>query len=266
MPTFLSSFLLTLTSLLPLAACTDRQASAPDGSTTESLPTQPSSPSVAQKPDCSPLVRWKAGTVVTDSIVAAYGEHRCFSILPIDDATFKRMRGRSYKEGCTVARNDLRLLHVLHCNEKGETQLGEMVCHHSIASDLLDIFRQLYAARYTVARMVLIDDYEADDERSMTANNSSCFNFRRVAGSKVLSKHSRGLAVDINPLRNPMVKRRADGKLTVSPTAGRRWADRSRPFAQRIDHADLAYRLFTAHGFRWGGNWRSVKDYQHFEK
>lgn len=140
------------------------------------------------------------------------------------------MRGRSYKEGCTVARNDLRLLHVLHRNEKGETQLGEMVCHHSIASDLLDIFRQLYAARYTVARMVLIDDYEADDERSMTANNSSCFNFRRVAGSKVLSKHSRGLAVDINPLRNPMVKRRADGKLTVSPTAGRRWADRSPTF------------------------------------
>jgi hypothetical protein len=29
---------------------------------------------------------------------------------------------------------------------------------------------------------------------------------------------------------------------------------------------DLLYRLFINHGFEWGGNWRSKKDYQHFEK
>jgi len=33
-----------------------------------------------------------------------------------------------------------------------------------------------------------------------------------------------------------------------------------------IDRDDLCNRLFIEHGFRWGGDWRSSKDYQHFEK
>lgn len=33
----------------------------------------------------------------------------------------------------------------------------------------------------------------------------------------------------------------------------------------KIDHDDLAYKLFTEAGFEWGGDWTSLKDYQHFE-
>ena len=33
-----------------------------------------------------------------------------------------------------------------------------------------------------------------------------------------------------------------------------------------IDRNDLCYRLFVKHGFTWGGSWRSLKDYQHFER
>ena len=29
--------------------------------------------------------------------------------------------------------------------------------------------------------------------------------------------------------------------------------------------AETATRLFIKHGFTWGGSWRSMKDYQHFE-
>lgn len=212
------------------------------------------------------LPRWKAGQTVDIQKVEACGVDRWFTAQPIDDATFQRMYGRSYKKDCTVPRSQLRLLHVLHWNEQGQVQMGEMVCHSSIAADLVSIFRALYEAHYPISRMMLVDDYGADDERSMTANNTSCFNFRRVAGTKVLSKHSRGLAVDINPLRNPMVKPMTNGKKKVSPAAGRPYADRSRKFSQRIDHADLCYRLFTAHGFKWGGDWKRSKDYQHFEK
>lgn len=58
--------------------------------------------------------------------------------------------------------------------------------------------------------MVLIDEYDAQDGPSlMRANNSSAFNFRFVAGTGVLSSHSRGMAVDINPLYNPYVRRTA---------------------------------------------------------
>lgn len=63
--------------------------------------------------------------------------------------------------------------------------------------------------------MTLIDNYDADDERSMTANNTSAFCYRTVAGSTKLSTHSRGLAVDINPLYNPYVKSKTDGTLLV---------------------------------------------------
>ena len=141
-----------------------------------------------------------------------------------------------------------------------------MICHKDVAKDLINIFRQLYEAKYPIERMQLIDDYNADDITSMNHNNTTCFNYRAVAGSKKLSNHSMGKAVDINPLYNPYVKRRADGSYKISPEMGRKYADRSRNFKYKIDKDDLAYRLFTKYGFRWGGNYRSLKDYQHFEK
>ena len=42
--------------------------------------------------------------------------------------------------------------------------------------------------------MVLIDEYDAQDGPSIRANNSSAFNFRFIAGTGVLSNHSRGMA------------------------------------------------------------------------
>jgi hypothetical protein len=100
----------------------------------------------------------------------------------------------------------------------------------------------------------------------MTANNTSCFCYRKIAGSPRLSKHSLGLAIDINPLQNPCVKRRKDGTLFIQPQAGRQYANRQKNHPYKITKGDLCYRLFLAHGFSWGGNWRSSKDYQHFEK
>ena len=77
---------------------------------------------------------------------------------------------------------------------------------------------------------------------------------------------SESMAVDLNPLYNPCVKKRPDGSLFVSPEAGCRYADRSASLAYMIQANDLCCRLFKAHGFRWGGDWSSLKDYQHFEK
>lgn len=189
-----------------------------------------------------------------------------FMSVPIPDAVFSRMQGKSFKDDCTVERDQLRYLTVMICDGEGLTARGEMVCNREIAGDLLEIFHDLYKAGYRIERMELIDNFDADDVRSMEANNSSCFNFRRIAGRKKLSRHARGMAVDINPLYNPWVRRRNDGSLNVSPESGRLYADRSRDFRYKIDKSDLAYRLFVAHGFNWGGSWKSSKDYQHFEK
>lgn len=212
------------------------------------------------------LEQWQAGMVVSEAAVKRYGEARCFQILPVSDAVFARMRGKSYKQNCTIARSSLRYLHLLHRNAEGRPQLGEMVCDAAIAADLVAIFRELYQKGYRIERMVLVDEYGADDERSMTANNTTCFNYRTITGSKRLSYHSRGRAVDINPLYNPMVRTHSDGTRSVSPKRGKRYADRSLDFRYKISRTDLCYRLFTARGFRWGGAWKQSKDYQHFEK
>ena len=212
------------------------------------------------------LERWEAGQCVTEESIRAYGADRCFTSEPISDAIFRRIYGKSFKEGCTVPRQELRYLKVLHYNADGKIQLGEMVCHKDISDDLADIFHNLFKVRYPIERMMLIDNYDADDEASMNANNTSCFNFRRIAGTKRLSKHSLGKAIDINPLYNPYVRKRADGTLVVNPKAGKRYANRSLDFNYKITHNDICHKEFVRHGFVWGGSWRTRKDYQHFEK
>lgn len=211
------------------------------------------------------LRTWRAGEKVSAQEVAEYGIGRCFTGSEIDDALFGRIYGKSYKENCTVPRAELRYLRVLHRNLEGEILLGELICNKAICEDLLDIFRTLYEAKYPIERMVLIDEYGAQDGPSMRDNNSSAFNFRFIAGTAKLSNHSRGMAVDINPLYNPYVRVR-DGRTVVDPAEAAPYADRTRDSPYKIDEDDLCCRLFIRRGFTWGGHWKSLKDYQHFEK
>ncbi len=188
-----------------------------------------------------------------------------FRAEPIADTTFMRMQGKSFGDGCTTLRKDLRYLFVPHFDGHGSVRIGEMICNRAIAGDLLEIFRELFDKRYPIERMRLIDDYDGDDERSMADNNTSCFNFRRVGGSRTLSLHARGMAVDINPLYNPMVDQRK-GRYKVSPAEAKPYTDRSASFPYRITSGDACCRAFRARGFSWGGFWRTKKDYQHFQR
>lgn len=183
----------------------------------------------------------------------------------IDEALFQAMYGKSYGRDCTLPRGELRYLQVLHYDLEGQVKKGEMVCNQSISRTLLEIFQALFESRYPIEKMVLIDVYGGDDLLSMADNNSSCFNFRCVAGTRRLSNHSRGLAVDINPRYNPYVIER-EGGLCISPVNGGVYAERSDDFPYKIDHQDLCYKEFIKHGFTWGGDWNHCKDYQHFEK
>lgn len=200
------------------------------------------------------------------SFPAVVSNGQVFTSVEMPDSIWTKMQGCSYPQGCEVPRSDLRYLELSYVDFEGHEHLGQMVCNRHIADDLLYIFRRLYEARYPIASMRLIDDYGADDARSMAANNTSCFCYRHVAGSTALSKHSRGMAVDVNPLYNPCVYVRSG---RVLPPEGRTYAhgrDRRKDIPGKIDATDLCYRLFVSRGFRWGGAWRSLKDYQHFEK
>ena len=183
----------------------------------------------------------------------------------LTDDIFVRIVGISFKADCTTSWEDLRYLRVLHYNKEREVQEGELICHKDIAGDLLVIFQELYKAAYPIERMVLIDEYDADDEASMRANNTSAFNFRYASGMKRLSSHSMGMAIDINPLYNPLVKERG-GHVLFYPSNAEAYIDRTKYFPYKIEKGDLCVRLFKKYGFSWGGDWRSSKDYQHFEK
>ena len=188
-----------------------------------------------------------------------------FYISEIPDEIFEKMQGKSYKENCTVPREDLRYLHVLHMGIDGQTKEGELVVNKVIADDVLAIFEELYQADYPIEKVRLVDEYDADDEASMRDNNSSAFNFRFISHTTKVSKHGLGMAVDINPLYNPYVKT-VKGKASIEPANANAYVDRSEDIPYKIDHDDLCYKLFTKYGFTWGGDWEHSKDYQHFER
>ena len=199
----------------------------------------------------------------TETPEASYADD--FYISEIPDDIFAKMQGKSYKEDCTVPREDLRYVHVRHMGFDGEAKDGELVVNKAIADDVLAIFEELYKADYPIEKVRLVDEYDADDEASMSDNNSSAFNFRFISHTTRISKHGLGMAVDINTRYNPYVKT-VDGKLSIEPANGADYVDRSKDFPHKIDHEDLCYKLFKEHGFTWGGDWTHSKDYQHFER
>lgn len=112
--------------------------------------------------------------------IGKYGVMNPLIVRPVPEGVydlFDRMKaGNTYKEDCIVPREDLRYLLVLHKDIEGNTHQGEMVVHKLIAEDVLEIFEKLYDAGYPIERMVLPDNYLADDEIMMRDNNSSSFN------------------------------------------------------------------------------------------
>ena len=174
----------------------------------------------------------------------------------------------AHGETPAVSYEDLRYLTVLYYDFNGEVQSGELICHKGIVQDLAEIFYELYRNEYQIEKIKLIDEYLGDDTASMLDNNTSCFNYRVVDGTSSLSKHALGCAIDINPFYNPYVVFHKDGtdETYISPAGSEAYADRSKNFPYKIDENDLCYRLFKEHGFVWGGNWNSCKDYQHFQK
>ena len=184
-----------------------------------------------------------------------------FVSLPIPEAVKARMQGKSMPDDATIGYDELRYLTLYHYDYEGDIKQGEMVCNQAIAHDLLSIFKALFTEAYPIYSIRLVDDFDASDEASMQANNTSCFNYRTMVGTRMISKHAMGLAVDVNPLQNPCIKH---GR--VHPVAAEDYVDRTKDFPHKIDRDDYCKKVFTSYGFSWGGNWGGSKDYQHFEK
>jgi len=177
---------------------------------------------------------------------------------PIDAQARARMSGVSMHAGCPVGFAELRLLTVSHWGFDGRVHRGRLVVHRDAAGQVLGAMRTLYRQRFPIRRMRLVDAYDADDHRSMAADNTSAFNCRFVAGTERWSEHAYGRAIDLNPIENPYV---TDSGY-VSPPAGAPFAHRGRHRRGMVGGRTV--RAFAAVGWGWGGNWPWPKDFQHF--
>ena len=188
----------------------------------------------------------------------------------IPDDIRAQMAGKSMPEGASISYDELSYLTIPIYNFDYNIMEGHLVVNKTLAEDVLDIFAELFDAKYPIQEMSLIDKYGADDFTSIEHNNTSSFCYRlSTGGSGKLSQHAFGRAIDINPQINPYVSGNGTG---AHENAREYWSrDISRwttdiAKAAYIGPDTTIYRIFTAHGWTWGGNWSSYRDYQHFEK
>lgn len=136
---------------------------------------------------------------------------------------------------------------MLHYGYDGQIRVGELLVNALLAEDMKEIFQILFEHQYQIEKMFLIDDYGADDNRSVNDNNTSCFNFRLVTNGGTLSNHAAGCAIDINPRQNPYYVILEDGTYTWENEDAQLYMDRDAPDAAErhmITHADLCYQVF----------------------
>lgn len=184
---------------------------------------------------------------------------------PIPDDMWARMDGVSWHEGkgCP-SRDALALLTMPYRDFAGQDRTGQMIVAAEVADTVLDIFADLHDLAFPIERMQPVHMFFGKDDLSMAANNTSAFNCRTVGGTNRLSQHAFGTAMDINPVQNPYVK----GGYT-SPEGGKAFdeaGERGPDVQGIIREGDPVVRAFKARGWGWGGDWTSLKDYQHFSQ
>ncbi|HET8526240.1 MAG TPA: M15 family metallopeptidase [Actinomycetota bacterium] len=188
---------------------------------------------------------------------------------PLPAGLAAEMRGTTWKQGCPVPLDDLRILHFNYWGFDHALRRGPMVVNASVADDVLWVFRQLYDAGFPIKKVALATEFKPErfaQHRRITSHRSvtASFNCRPVVtalgpGSDY-SQHAYGLAIDLNPLQNPYVTTSG----FVRNRAAEPYLDRGRHLEGMVHEGDVVFRSFAAIGWEWGGDWSGDKDYMHF--
>lgn len=154
-------------------------------------------------------------------------------------------------------RRHLSLLDIDYWSFDGALHRGQIIVHATLCNEVLQIFDDIRAARFPIAKMRLMCEYDWNDDASMADNNSSGFNPRRVSGTRRKSLHTAGRAIDLNPVQNPW-----EHDEVIEPT-GAVYAP-SQP-GTIVDNGAVV-QAFLQRGWEWGGHWTTMKDWHHFQK
>jgi hypothetical protein len=176
----------------------------------------------------------------------------------ITPALAQRMR-YSWRPGCPVPLSALRYVRVSFVGFDGAAHTGEIVVNAAVLTTVVGEFRALYAQRFEIRRMHLVDNYKGVDESSMQVDNTSSFNCRQVAGQSSWSMHAFGEAIDLNPVENPSLLNHDPH--VADPPQGQSYLSRSKARPGMVNASVRA--VFASYGWGWGGHW-SDRDLMHF--
>lgn len=131
--------------------------------------------------------------VVSEMNINTEDNEAVFSSQPIPKHIYGKMLGKSipieYKDKVDIS--TLSYLQISYIGFDNQPHIGEMIVNKSVADDVLEIFEELYKAKYPIEKIKLIDEYDANDELSMEDNNSSCFCYRKISGKNEISNHGK---------------------------------------------------------------------------
>jgi hypothetical protein len=238
------------------AACGSDRTSAPTRTST----TEPAALTVPAAPVSSPKRTAPPRPVVGHRAARRAALRFRFSAVTLSRPLRAQLQRTSWHPGCPVALDQLRYLRIAYWDFEHRPQLGEMVVNASAVRAVQGAFARLFAARFPIRRMRLVDRYGGSDYASIEADNTSSFNCRDATGSSRWSEHAYGLAIDVDPIENPYVY--ADG--TTSHAASRPFLDRHDVRAGMAEPGGTLVRAFSAVGWGWGGRWPLPTDFQHF--
>ena len=189
-----------------------------------------------------------------------------YTLSPLPAWLKKDMRSKgTWRPGCPVPMRDLRYLTMRYWDFRHDVQTGPMVVNKAAAKGFVNVFRRLYLANFPIKKMHLATRFypnrpqnPRDKSDWTTAFNCRVTNHSGQAGSS-WSMHAYGLAVDVNPMQNPYVRR--DGY--IFDVYARKYRNRHQHLKGMIHAGDVVVRAFESIGWHWGGYWSGDKDYMH---
>ena len=152
----------------------------------------------------------------------------------------------------------LDLITVRYYSMDGKLHQGQLLTNKKISKDLEEVFNHILDVKFPVKQVIPVVKYGWDDDLSMQNNNSYSFCYRDVS----FSKHAKGLAVDINPVQNPL-RWRPDYSFRKDKPEG---AIYNPEVPGTFCPENQIVLKFKELGFRWGRTFKRNNDDHHFEK
>lgn len=121
-------------------------------------------------------------------------------------------------------------------NENGTHTTMNLTVHQKLADEIQQVFAEMEAIGFPIK-----------------ASQTAGYNWRSMVSSGSVSHHSYGVAIDVNWNDNPYIS----NSLTVGNSS-------YQPYINRFSVTPEVIQIWKNHGFYWGGDWNSSKDYMHF--